>query len=397
MQFHSFIEFYYSLIFLSILSGWVCFSPRTIASLYRHHSQSSFSLFSLVYSFLMSVTIRSDRCLHQNFFAEQSYCRHISSGGNTVPHHFQCVGVHSGTPLGIYGGVGSGRYRWVGCGGVIPSHIIICGQSPDRFYQTQVDARGVQHPHWFVRKCGYLYQCWEDDRDALPPLPCSWDPVGRAIWASDEWFRPHLPVPSEYAVSVPILWSGPGGRYDINAPPNPARSWPCSTVEDPKPPCERALDLLDRCSLLYFEFSLSILLTYECHHSFGLLITLELLNWVVLLSPYIIVFFLPAEWRIFTVTIVDCYVFNCFYYYFSWLTATVILTDEFHHSFGLLHTSELISWVVLLSPYIIVVFLLEKWRIFTVTIVDCYVLKCLYDSSSWVTATTCWCHRFHLK
>ena len=40
-------------------------------------------------------------------------------------------------------------------------------------------------------------------------------------------------------------------------------------------------------------------------------------------------------------------------------------------------------------------FLPTQWRLFTVTIVDCCVLKFFYDYSSWMIATTCWYHRFH--
>ena len=44
MQFHSFLDFKSSLIFLVILSQWVCFSPITMSSLHRRRCQLSFFL-----------------------------------------------------------------------------------------------------------------------------------------------------------------------------------------------------------------------------------------------------------------------------------------------------------------------------------------------------------------
>ena len=45
------------------------------------------------------------------------------------------------------------------------------------------------------------------------------------------------------------------------------------------------------CLLIYFESFLWILHTYECDHSLGLLITLEVLCWAIVLFLYIIIFF----------------------------------------------------------------------------------------------------------
>ena len=59
--------------------------------------------------------------------------------------------------------------------------------------------------------------------------------------------------------------------------------------------------------LLNVEVYLSFFLTDEQEHLFGLLNTLEVLFWAIILSSYIIHFF-PARWPCFTVTIVDCYV-----------------------------------------------------------------------------------------
>ena len=42
-------------------------------------------------------------------------------------------------------------------------------------------------------------------------------------------------------------------------------------------------------------------------------------------------------------------------------------------------------------------FLSAQWRLFNITIVYSYVLKFFYDYSSWMTAITCWDHRFHWK
>ena len=44
----------------------------------------------------------------------------------------------------------------------------------------------------------------------------------------------------------------------------------------------------------------------------------------------------------------------------------------------------------IIAIYIIIIFIPAQWRRFVVTIVDCYILKFFYDSSSWMTATTHW-------
>ena len=44
-----------------------------------------------------------------------------------------------------------------------------------------------------------------------------------------------------------------------------------------------------------------------------------------------------------------------------------------------------------------VVLIPAQWGIFTVTVIDCYVLKFFYDSLSWMTETTHYYHMFHWK
>ena len=78
----------------------------------------------------------------------------------------------------------------------------------------------------------------------------------------------------------------------------------------------------NHCWLLYFEVFLWFLLTDECDHLFRWLLTLGVLCLVIVLSPYIIIVFLPAQWRLFMFTIIDCYILKCFYYSSSWMTAT---------------------------------------------------------------------------
>ena len=93
MKLNSLIQFESSLFFLVILSRQVFFSPRSMVLLNRHQSRwSSFPLFVLVFSLPTIVTTHSYRFFHQKFFPESSYFHHISSGGPTVPHHFQCGG-----------------------------------------------------------------------------------------------------------------------------------------------------------------------------------------------------------------------------------------------------------------------------------------------------------------
>ena len=84
-------------------------------------------------------------------------------------------------------------------------HVILRGKGPDRVHQNQVAAGDVQHPNWVVRKGGALDQFREDGWDALPPLPCGREPVGRGLQVLDDGGRPHLPGLSEATGSVPKL------------------------------------------------------------------------------------------------------------------------------------------------------------------------------------------------
>ena len=48
----------------------------------------------------------------------------------------------------------------------------------------------------------------------------------------------------------------------------------------------------------------------------------ELINKEIILSPYTIVIFIPSQWCLFIVTVIDCYVLKFFYNYLLWMTAT---------------------------------------------------------------------------
>ena len=104
------------MIFLYFVSRWVCLCPSTMAWLHRtYHWVLYFCLFFFFSSLPISVTIRSDRCLHQNHFAEQSYCRHIpprkpssglflGSSNDTFDGYWSCVGTTLISPLFSSGG-----------------------------------------------------------------------------------------------------------------------------------------------------------------------------------------------------------------------------------------------------------------------------------------------------
>ena len=78
MQFHSFLYFKFSFIFLVIPSWWVFFF-RQNGLVSPSPSLIVLFLFFLVSSLPMSVTTRLIFFLHPNYFAEISYCRHIST------------------------------------------------------------------------------------------------------------------------------------------------------------------------------------------------------------------------------------------------------------------------------------------------------------------------------
>ena len=74
------------------------------------------------------------------------------------------------------------------------------------------------------------------------------------------------------------------------------------------------------CSIL--NFFMWFFHTYEYNHSLVLLITLELLCWATILYLYIIIVFLAAQWRCFTVTIVDFYIFSKLFFPSPLMSAT---------------------------------------------------------------------------
>ena len=80
---------------------------------------------------------------------------------------------------------------------------------------------------------------------------------------------------------------------------------------------------------------------------------------------YIIIVFLPLQWCRFTVTVVDFHIL--FYDSSSSMTSTTRWVFWLHW--------KLIFWAIKLSLYIFYFFLRAQWCHFTVTIVDCYILK----------------------
>ena len=68
----------------------------------------------------------------------------------------------------------------------------------------------------------------------------------------------------------------------------------------------------------------------------------------------------------------------------------VFFMDECNHSLGFLITLEVLCWAIILSLYIIIIFLRAQRHCFTVTVVHCYILKFSCDSSPRMSATTCW-------
>ena len=88
------------------------------------------------------------------------------------------------------------------------------------------------------------------------------------------------------------------------------------------------------CLLLYFKFSMSFLFTDEYDRLFGSLITSELLLWAVVLSPYIIIVFIPEQWRGFTVTVVDSYILNCYMIpLICWMQPLIRMDDSIGSTF----------------------------------------------------------------
>ena len=138
--------------------------------------------------------------------------------------------------------------------------------------------------------------------------------------------------------------------------------------------------------IAFFVVFLDFLIDHECHHSFVLLLKSELLCWAIVLSPYIIIVFLPEQWHSFAITVVGCYILN-----FSmittlpWLQALVGMDYYTGNYF-------LIDKIIAMHHDF---FLWAKWRHFIVIIFDCYTLKFFYHWSSQMSATTCSDHFLH--
>ena len=73
-----------------------------------------------------------------------------------------------------------------------------------------------------------------------------------------------------------------------------------------------------RCLLLFFVVFLCFLIAHECEHLLGSLITWEVLCWAIILLLYIIIVFLRAQSHRFDITVVDCYILI----FFLWLLPT---------------------------------------------------------------------------
>ena len=95
MHFINAIPFIFSFLILIVTSS----HPVTVSLFFSHHNGVvSLSLllivifwFFWVSSLPMSVTTRSDRCLHPNYFAERSYCRHIPPLGSLLLDSYSAV------------------------------------------------------------------------------------------------------------------------------------------------------------------------------------------------------------------------------------------------------------------------------------------------------------------
>ena len=134
------------------------------------------------------------------------------------------------------------------------------------------------------------------------------------------------------------------------------------------------------CFFCYFIDFLCFLISHEFDHSLGSLITLAVLFWAIIISLYIITVFLWSQWHRFTVTVVD-FIFWSFSvtHPHGWVQPLVGLADYIDSTF--------------LSDHIISIyhhiFLPEQWRCFTATVDDCYIYI-FYYSYPWMTTTTCW-------
>ena len=134
--------------------------------------------------------------------------------------------------------------------------------------------------------------------------------------------------------------------------------------------------------------SLSSLLTYEWNHLFGSLLTLELIFWVIVLLPYINIFFSHQNGVVSPLPLLIV-----IFWSFLWF----LLMDDCNYSLGVAdytgnYFSERSNY-----RYVSWFFLLAKWCRFTVTVVDCYILKFICHYSSRMGATTCSDRCLHRK
>ena len=79
--------------------------------------------------------------------------------------------------------------------------------------------------------------------------------------------------------------------------------------------------------------------------------------------------FIPAEWCRLTVTVVACHFLSFFCF---------LISQECNHLLGLLITLKLLLWAIILSLFIIIVFVPSQRRHLTATVVDCYILSYLF-------------------
>ena len=131
----------------------------------------------------------------------------------------------------------------------------------------------------------------------------------------------------------------------------------------------------------FFGVFLGFLVDHACDHSLRSLFKLEVLCLAFVLSPYIIIVFISSQWCCFTITAVDCYILKLFYDSSSSVTATDCW-------FWWLQR-KLLFWAIKLLLYIMIVYLQAQWRYFTITVVVYCILMFSFQFYSWMSATTC--------
>ena len=135
------------------------------------------------------------------------------------------------------------------------------------------------------------------------------------------------------------------------------------------------------CWLLSYFNCFCFLISHECNHLFGLLITLEFLSWLIILLLFIIIVFLWEQWRYFTVTVHYCYNLR-------------LSCDSSPRMIATTHWVWWLYWKFLcrtikLLLYIMIAFFRAQWYCFTVNIFDCYILNYCCSSSLQTIATIC--------